>query len=202
MRVLAVLAVLAVVFAGPASAGPSKKKKRKQAAVVVVVDRSGSMQGPKLAKALVATRAAAAVLRGTDEFAVVAFDSEARVALPLTAAKEGKAIDAALATIKAGGGTDLHPALARAFEALASTAAPVKHVLVLSDGEFPTDGVTDLVDDMRAQGITLSAVAVDGADKAMLGQLAERGDGMLYDVTDRLDDLTAVFVREIKRATK
>jgi Ca-activated chloride channel family protein len=60
-------------FAAVADAAP----KRKPGAVVVVIDRSGSMQGPKLEAAKAAALATLDALAPDDQIAIVAFDSEA-----------------------------------------------------------------------------------------------------------------------------
>jgi Mg-chelatase subunit ChlD len=202
MRFVAVLMILAALVTSPtaASAGPKSKKKR-QAAVVLVIDRSGSMQGAKLDAAVKAAVAASTSLKKTDQIAVVTFDSAASVAVPLQKAGDQKALATGLATIKSGGGTNMITGLEAAYTILAHSKAKVKHVIVLSDGESPSDGLVDLVAANAAHGVTLSTVAVAGADKNLLGQLTKAGGGRLYDVQD-LSTLSQVFVDETTAATK
>ena len=59
-----------------------KIKEQPDVALVLVIDRSGSMQGPKLEAAKESARATAEVLSPNDYIAVVAFDSEAQVLRP------------------------------------------------------------------------------------------------------------------------
>jgi hypothetical protein len=44
----------------------------------------------------------------------------------------------------------------------------VKHVILMTDGEAPSDGIAELVQDMRASRITVSCVGVQGADRNLL----------------------------------
>lgn len=196
------LVVAAVVVSSTAVAGPSTKKKAKKlrAAVVLVIDRSGSMQGPKLDAALRAAVAAGASLEKADRIAVVAFDSEAHLPVPLQKAGDAKALADGVATIKAGGGTNVFTGIAKANEVLSGTAAKRRHVIVLSDGEAPYDGIEELATQMHADGITISTVAVAGADMNLLELIAKAGGGRTYDVKD-LDTLSQVFADETKAGT-
>src|SRR3982750_4380368 len=66
-----------------------KIKEQPDIAVVLVIDRSGSMQGPKLEAAKESARATAEVLSPNDYIAVVAFDSEAmKLVRPTRASKQ------------------------------------------------------------------------------------------------------------------
>ena len=55
-----------------------------------------------------------------------------------------------ISRLQSGGGTNIFPGLKEAFEILQGINAKVKHVILLSDGEAPTDGIAELVQDMRA----------------------------------------------------
>ena len=50
-----------------------------------------------------------------------------------------------IARLQSGGGTNIYPGLKEAFEILQGINAKVKHVILLSDGEAPTDGIAELV---------------------------------------------------------
>jgi Mg-chelatase subunit ChlD len=204
MRFALALMVLAAIVTSTTAAGAGPKvtkKKKPKAAVVLVIDRSGSMQGPKLEAALQAAVAASFSLKKTDQIAVVTFDSAATLSVPLQKAGDQKALATGLATIKAGGGTNMLTGIQGAFEVLRTTTAKIEHVIVLSDGETPYDHLEDLVKAMAADGITLSAVAVSGADKHLLRLLAAAGGGRLYDVQD-LATLSQVFADETAAAIK
>jgi Mg-chelatase subunit ChlD len=170
-------------------------------AVVLVIDRSGSMQGPKLEAAKESARATAEVLSPNDYIAVVAFDSEAQIYVHPTRAQNKMRISNDIARLQSGGGTNIYPGLKDAFEILQGINAKVKHVILMTDGEAPSDGIAELVQDMRASRITVSCVGVQGADRNLLSMIADAGDGRLYMVED-IGALPKIFMKETQEAQK
>jgi Mg-chelatase subunit ChlD len=167
-------------------------------AVVLVLDRSASMQGERLEAAKESARAVGEILNPRDRICVIAFDTEASVVVRLQRASNRVRISTDIARIQTGGGTDIFKGLHAAFTQLKGAGNSNKHVIVLTDGEAPADGIADLVSDMRAAGITVSAVGIQGADKNLLTLIADHGDGRLYMVDD-LGALPKIFKRETSR---
>ncbi len=167
-------------------------------ALMLAVDRSGSMQGPKMELAKEAARATAESLAPDDLIGVVAFDSEARLAVRLQRAGNRYRISTDIGKLTASGGTHVYPALDMAYQTLLTAPAKIKHVILLTDGQAPRQGIDALVRQMKRSGITVSTVGVGSdVDHNLLESIADRGGGRFY-FTDRPETLPRIFVKETK----
>ena len=168
-------------------------------ALMLVLDRSGSMAGPKMDLAKEAARATAEALGHEDRLGVIAFDNIPRAIVPLQRAGNRYRIATRIDGIAPGGGTHIYPALQMAATDLEHVRAKVKHVILLSDGQAPRNGIDALVRQMRRSGVTVTAVGVgDEVDRGLLEVIADRGGGRAY-FTDRPENLPRIFVRETKQ---
>lgn len=161
------------------------KEERFSTALVLVLDRSGSMRGQKVEICKSAAVATVELLSGKDFVGVVAFDSNARWVVPMTRASSKSAINLQIATINAGGGTNMHPGMVAGREALNRTQAKVKHMIVLSDGQTRGGAYQQLAAAMKGEGITISAVAIgQGSHAALMQTIAAAGGGNFYQTLD------------------
>jgi Mg-chelatase subunit ChlD len=176
-------------------------------AVVLVLDASGSMGsfGPELAKVELAKETAQSVidlLGERDLVGVIAFDQQPRWLVELTPAGRRAAILDAVARIRAGGGTNLYPALAAARDALRRAQARVKHVIVLSDGQTDPGDFRTLTVGMADERMTVSTVAIGrDADVEIMKNIAAWGRGRAYVARD-LYSIPQILTAEAMLATR
>ncbi len=170
-------------------------------ALVLVLDTSGSMGGvgTETAKVELAKEVAQSVvdlLQDRDLIGVIQFDQAFRWLVPLVPAKDRERVVAHVARLRAGGGTDMLPALRAAYEALRRVEARVKHVIVLSDGQTDPGDFERWTRRMRSEGITLSTVSVGkDADVAFMRNLSRWGGGRHYLARDPYA-IPQIFVTE------
>ncbi len=142
---------------------------RPRTAFAVVVDRSGSMNGPRLAAA--ATVAAACALRAPDEHAVLCFAATVDVIRPLVADVAPAAVSERLLRLRGHGVTRLADALRAAREQLAQARARRRVVILLSDCRSTDED--DTVDTARSlPELIILAPADDHEQAARLAELA------------------------------
>jgi Mg-chelatase subunit ChlD len=113
---------------------------RPRTAFAVVVDRSGSMNGPRLAAA--ATVAATCALRAPEGHAVLSFAATVDVICPLVADVAPAAVAERLLRLRGHGVTRLADALRAAREQLAQARARRRAVILLSDCRSTEDDGT------------------------------------------------------------
>jgi uncharacterized membrane protein len=178
-------------------------------AVVLSVDRSGSMAmatgDEKITKLDLAKEAAHLVvdlLDDRNEVGVQSWDTEFIWDVPMRAAKDKNAIHHAIATIKAGGGTDGYPALKETFTQLFERPALLKHVIFLSDGQMTRGDFAGLLRRMVKDKITVSSVAIGkDADVQLMVDVAKWGKGRFY-YTEDSQTIPRIFTLETQLASK
>jgi uncharacterized membrane protein len=176
------------------------QEKRKDLAMVVVLDRSYSMKGRKMEMAKEATRAALDLLEEQHRFAVVAFDSQPYIAVPMQAVHSRRKAQDQISRIQASGQTNIYPALGIVYRMLQKTQSRAKHVILLSDGDTNPADFETLVKRMVAEKIVVSTVAVGAdADRALMGDIAKWGKGRAYFAEDA-NAIPQIFIEETERA--
>ena len=165
-------------------------------ALALVIDCSGSMSGQKIELAKDAAKAAAELLGPQDALAVIGFSSEPERVVRMQGASNRMRIAQNIGKISAQGGTAIFPALDLAFQDLLTTSARIKHVILLTDGQTQESGIPELVQAMRAEGMTVSTVGL-GSDvnRSLLQQSASVGGGRAY-FTDDPHNVPRIFVNE------
>ncbi len=186
----------------PVRMDAEKRRDEPEVAMALVIDRSGSMQGLPLEMAKQAAKATADTLAADDLLEVIAFDSQPTRIVRMTPAKHRARIESDIARIQSGGGTEIFSALDAAYQALSTTRAKRKHVILLTDGQAPQAGIRDLVQAMASESITVSSVGLGGGvDENLLRTISDVGGGRFYRVADP-QSLPRIFTRETEMVSR
>ena len=177
--------------------------------ISLVIDRSGSMNGEKLALAKQAVDNALRLLSPDDRFSLVTYDDVVEVVAPSALATRdavARALDA-LARIDGGGTTDLCGGWMRGCEqiALHQTQDGINRCLLLTDG-LANRGITArdelvrIARDLAGRGVQTTTFGV-GADfdEHLLRDMADAGTGHFYFIgtAAQIPDLIASEVGEV-----
>jgi Mg-chelatase subunit ChlD len=180
-----------------------KREERPSLAMALVIDCSGSMEeGGAIELAKQATCRAVELLQPRDQVGVIAFQDWPEWISPLRPCSDKKLVLDRIETITAGGGTNMYPAIERAYLALRESEAELKHVILLTDGVSHPGDFDRLVTEMAAAGITVSTVAVGPeAVRPLLDHVAQIGNGHHY-YCDTAEDVPEIFALETASAGK
>jgi Ca-activated chloride channel homolog len=180
-------------------------------AIVLVVDTSGSMEafGTELAKEALAKEVAASVIDHLGEhdlIGVIGFNQDYRWLVPITEARNRTRVLEETARLTAGGGTLMYQPLEAAHQALRTSPARLRHVIVMGDGLTdpapPGTSFQTLATSMARDRVTLSTVAIgDDADRPLMRNLAAWGLGRAYVAKD-LYAIPEIFTTEAFLATR
>ena len=177
----------------PVSMDVRGRQTRSNVALILVIDTSGSMsEGPpgatKIALAREAALGATQELADQDQVGILAFDEQPHWIFPTQRLTDRPTLESDISRLEPGGGTEIYPALLTAYNDMITRQAQVKHILLMTDGLAPTGDYPGLAAKMRAQGITLSTIAIGtDADVNLLQNLADWGRGRFYDASDPID---------------
>lgn len=170
-------------------------------AMLFVIDKSGSMNQPagdarRIDIVKEGTLEALRTLHPESLAGVVAFESQAQIAVPMQPVTDRQGFADRLASIQPGGGTSIYPALVTALEALQNIDAMARHIVLMTDGLSTPGDFDAIVDRIVAQGITLSTVAVgEGARVDLMQRIAQRGGGVAHFTSD-WTQLPAILAQE------
>lgn len=170
----------------------------------LVLDRSGSMQGSKLASMKAATRRLIETLTPEDVVAIVIFDDTVQTLVPATPAADKAALLAAIETISEAGGTAMSLGMQAGQAELQKHAGPdrIGYMLLLTDGQTWGDEEVcrTLARDLGASGVRITALGL-GAEwnEQLLDDLAEATGGS-SDYIAEPEQITSFFQRAVRSA--
>ena len=186
----------------PLTSRYEKEKQKPSLAMVLVIDKSGSMSGSPIQLARQAAKSAVELMGSQDSIAVIGFDSESRVIVPMRSASAKGSIQDSIDTMEAGGGTNLYPAMLHAEEMLASSSAKIKHMIILSDGQTQQADYLSMAEAITDMRVTISTVALgDGAAKELMASIADVGKGRYYE-TNEPSNMPQIFTKETIQASR
>jgi Ca-activated chloride channel homolog len=180
----------------PVRMDAERRKEMPGVAMALVIDRSGSMTGLPMEMAKAACRATVETLQGDDMIEVIAFDSTPQRYVKMQPARYRSRIQNDIARIQPGGGTEIFSSLDMAYQDLSVVQARKKHVVLLTDGQAPVQGIKDLATGMLAEAITVTTVGLgEGVNQDLLRSVADAGGGRFHLVPDP-NSLPKIFTRE------
>ena len=186
----------------PLTSRYEKEKSKPSLAIALVIDTSGSMSGEPIEMARASALATAELLGSSDQIAVIGFSGDASLVCDLTIATDQSSIQNAIGSLDAAGGTNLYPGMSMGKRILEEAVAKVKHMIILSDGQTSGDGYLELTQEMSAQLITVSTVALgSGAAKELMQQIANEGRGRYYEA-EQADQMPKIFTKETMKASR
>ncbi len=184
---------------------PQAGFKRTPLNLALVIDRSGSMEGPKLREAKRCVVDLIHRMHSEDQVGLAQYDDQVDTVLPLTPVDQVSGIiDSLVQGITANGGTDLHAGWLRGGEMLAPKAGNQStcHTILLSDGQTNrgltnTTRICEQVSALAGAGVTTTTVGL-GANfnEELMTAIAQAGHGSAH-YGERAIDLAETFEAEI-----
>ncbi len=201
-------------------------QRRQSVAEVLAVDTSGSMgachcaEGSNgmpaagnrsmggISKTDIARAGAARAIEALserDEIGVLAVDTSERWVIDLQELPAEDVVTSGLRTLHpTGDGTDLTRSLATAAEALRSSNAGLKHIILFTDGFTDPAALAGLADEAASlfeEGITVSILATGEGSAQELGAIAEAGGGRFYPGRN-LEEIPQIMQQEATIASR
>lgn len=194
----------------------SKAGNRPPVNLCIVLDRSGSMQGAKIAKAKQAAVEAVRRLGPEDVFSLVIYGHEARVVVPARHVRDVEEIESRIRSVEAGGSTALFAGVTRGANEIRRHLEGnyVHRIILLSDGLANVGPRTPeelgrLGASLVKEGISVTTVGVGtGYNEDLMTRLSQKSDGNAYFaefgtdlpriISEELGDVLTVVAKNVR----
>ncbi|GAB4570566.1 MAG: VWA domain-containing protein [Haliangiales bacterium] len=184
----------------------SSPERRTPINLALVIDRSSSMRGPRIARAIDAVRTVVQQLDERDRLSIVAFDASARLIFgPANVDEDAKReLAGALEGLRTGVGTNIAAGIKKGAEAVRSgyVRGAFARLVLLTDGQ-PSIGLTDptklcaIAEREAARGVSITTMGLgEGFDDDLLSELAHSGRGGFHYLAQPAD-IPGAFGREL-----
>jgi Ca-activated chloride channel family protein len=171
--------------------------------ISLVLDKSGSMEGAKIASLRQAAKNAIDLLDAGDYVSIVAFSDKVYTIAPSTLATDKPGLKRQIDKIRDGGGTAMSGGLRRGLAELDKNLSPdrLSRMLLLTDGQTfgDEDQCEELGAEMGAKGIVIQALGLgEDWNEDLLDQVAEASGGK-GDYIETPDEINAYFQAAVQR---
>jgi Ca-activated chloride channel homolog len=173
-------------------------------ALVLVLDKSRSMDGPKISMVREAARASLNTLRPIDKIGVITFDETPQWVVPLATASDVQHISNLINTITADGGTRIYPAVQMAYDAIKAEHVTRRHIILLTDGVSPPGNLPQLEKTAASDHIPISTIGVGSdVDRSLLEEMANETHGKSYFLDDpnKIPQVISGETRDLQAST-
>lgn len=176
---------------------------RTPANVAIVLDRSGSMDGQKIAQAREAAMIAVGMLDERDIVSIVTYSDTVSVLVPATRVNDKGELYRKIESIFAGGSTALFAGVSKGADEVSKffDRNKVNRVILLSDGlanvgpDSPM-ALGNLGESLKRAGISVTTIGLGlGYNEDLMVMLAQRSDGN-HSFVENYNDLTRIFQYE------
>lgn len=170
--------------------------------LMLVVDKSASMTGKKMTFAKKAAIELVEQLGVKDKLGIIVFDKNPYMIQELRPVIDVKVglVDK-LSRLNPGGGTNIFPALKKAYLNILKSEAKKNHVILLSDGnsEFVNYNKEALIKSFKKANITISTIAIGNwfVNTTLLKDIAESTGGTFYNIND-VSGLPKLMVKDVE----
>jgi Ca-activated chloride channel family protein len=181
------------------------EERRTPANVSIVLDRSGSMDGEKMARAKEAASIAISMLDARDIVSIVTYSDTVSVLVPATRVSNRNYIQSKIESVLAGGSTALFAGVSKGADEVSKFLErnSVNRVILLSDGlanigpDSPR-ALGSLGESLKRSGVSVTTIGLGlGYNEDLMVQLAKQSDGN-HAFVENYNDLTRIFRYEFQ----